>query len=170
MKGIATAVLIGIVLGAGGYWAWHGSYRPPAIQPEIAQQEREGEAPERIEPIIQGKLEAFELHADSIRDELRQTGRVVRRRARDPGDAVIDTGADAIAATTIKSKLAAHPDLSAFDISVDTTAGVVTLSGVVDSNAQIARAMLLALETENVHQVVSTIQVRLPNPIPPSTP
>jgi len=59
----------------------------------------------------------------------------------------------------IKTKLVAEPGLSALAINVDTTDGLVTLSGKVDSYEQIAKAVKLALDTEGVHKVISTLQV-----------
>lgn len=47
---------------------------------------------------------------------------------------------DAATTTKIKAKLAADRNLSATDIHVETTAGVVTLSGNVDNDAQVALA------------------------------
>ena len=41
-----------------------------------------------------------------------------------------------------------------------TTAGVVTLSGHVSSAENIGKAMLLAMQTDGVHEVISTLQVR----------
>ena len=51
-------------------------------------------------------------------------------------------------------------ELSALSISVNTTAGVVTLSGFVNSTEDISKAMLLALETDGVREVISTLQVK----------
>ena len=56
----------------------------------------------------------------------------------------------------------ADKDLSALSISVNTTSGIVTLSGTVSSPEHISKAMLLAMETEGVREVVSTLQVRPP--------
>lgn len=86
-------------------------------------------------------------------------GKVVRRSARHLGNVVADATADARITTAIKAKLAANPDLSALDISVDTPAGRVTLAGKVASPELIGRAMALALETTGVDGAVSTLQV-----------
>jgi osmotically-inducible protein OsmY len=48
-------------------------------------------------------------------------------------------------------------------ISVDTTDGLVTLSGTARSHDEVAKAVRLALETEGVRKVVSTLQVRAAN-------
>jgi len=73
------------------------------------------------------------------------------------------TPADARTTAAIKAKLVANRDLSALSISVNTTAGVVTLSGTVNSPEDIGKAMLVAMETEGVTQVVSTLQVTMKN-------
>jgi osmotically-inducible protein OsmY len=56
--------------------------------------------------------------------------------------------------------LVANSDLSALKISVNTTGGVVTLSGSAPSTEAISKAMLLAMETDGVREVVSTLQVQ----------
>ena len=60
----------------------------------------------------------------------------------------------------IKAKLVASRDLSALNISVSTTAGVVTLSGHVSSPENIGKAVLLAMQTDGVREVISTLQVK----------
>jgi osmotically-inducible protein OsmY len=61
-----------------------------------------------------------------------------------------------------EAKLALDPGLSPFDVSVDTAGGRVTLAGRVDSPAEVARAMKIALEQDDVYEVVSTLQVKTP--------
>ena len=85
---------------------------------------------------------------------------VVRRKAREIGEAAVDAALDARVTATIKAKLAADADLSAISIAVATTAGRVTLSGTVTSPELIGKAMTLALETDGVREVVSTIQIK----------
>jgi hyperosmotically inducible protein len=68
--------------------------------------------------------------------------------------------ANARITAAIKTKLVADSGLAAFKIDVDTTDGVVTLSGTVTSPEDIARAMKLAMEVEGVHRVVSTLLVK----------
>jgi hyperosmotically inducible protein len=62
----------------------------------------------------------------------------------------------------IKAKYAIERDLSVFGISVNTTDGRVTLAGNVTSHQQIGKAMLIALETDGVREVNSTLQVKPP--------
>jgi hyperosmotically inducible protein len=67
---------------------------------------------------------------------------------------------DARTTAAIKAKLALDRELSVFDVSVDTTDGRVTLAGHVDSPDEIARAIGIAFEQDEVREVVSTLQVR----------
>ena len=93
-------------------------------------------------------------------DERAKTGTVIRRKAQDAGKALADATADARITAAIKGKLVASKELSALDISVNTTSGTVTLSGTVTSTENISKAMALAMETDGVNQVISTLQVK----------
>jgi len=101
-----------------------------------------------------------DLDTAKIAEELKQTGRVVRRRAIKTAEKVAEATKDARTTAAIKAKLAFDPSLSALDVSVDTTDGRVTLAGRADSPADIARAIEIAFEQDDVHEVISTLQVR----------
>ena len=109
---------------------------------------------------VQEKLKVFDLRPQDVKDELARTGQVVRRKAKEAGQAIADATADARITTAIKGKLVANRDLSALSISVNTTAGVVTLSGTVPTTEDLSKAMLLAMEVDGVKEVVSTLQVK----------
>jgi hyperosmotically inducible protein len=102
----------------------------------------------------------LDLKPQDVKDELARTGQVVRRKAKEAGQAIADATADARITAAIKGKLVASRDLSALNISVNTTSGVVTLSGTAPSAEAISKAMLLAMETDGVKEVVSTLQVK----------
>jgi hyperosmotically inducible periplasmic protein len=102
------------------------------------------------------------LDVPEISEELKRTGRIVRRKARQAADKLADATEGAETTAAIKAKLALDPNLSAIDISVNTTYGRVTLAGRADSEEDIARAIRIALERDEVREVVSTIQVRSP--------
>ena len=106
------------------------------------------------------ELQVLHLRPDDIKDELARSGQVVRRAASDAGRAIADATADARVTAAIKGKLLASRDLSALNISVNTTAGIVTLSGAVASSEHISKAILLAMQSDGVREVVSTLQVR----------
>jgi len=100
-----------------------------------------------------------DIDLKAIADELKQTGRVIRRKAGQAARKIEDATEDGRTTAAIKARLALDPTLSALDISVDTTDGRVTLAGKVSSPEDVARAMQIALEQENVTEVVSTLQV-----------
>jgi len=62
---------------------------------------------------------------------------------------------------TVKTKLAADDRVKASEINVDTTKGVVTLTGNVDSQDAKDRALRLAQETSGVRAVTDMISVRV---------
>lgn len=117
---------------------------------------------------LQDHLREWSLSSSNVQEELAKTGTVVRRKAREAGQAISDATADARITAAIKGKLLANRDLSALSTSVNTTAGVVTLAGMVDSPEHISKAMLLAMQTEGVREVISTLQVRSTNAVPAS--
>lgn len=106
------------------------------------------------------KVEKIDLDASKIAEELKQTGRVVRRRTAKAAAQVAEATKDARTTAAIKTKIAFDPQLSALEVSVDTTDGRVTLAGRADSPAAIARAIEIAFEEDGVYEVVSTLQVR----------
>jgi hyperosmotically inducible protein len=66
---------------------------------------------------------------------------------------------DTTVTTTVKNKLAADPTTSAARINVDTSNGVVTLSGEVPTAAEKSEAERIARNTQGVTQVVNNISV-----------
>jgi hypothetical protein len=125
-----------------------------------AAEDKVGGAAKSARDAVQDEVRVLHLRSDDIKEELARTGQVVRRKAQEAGRVIADATADARTTTAIKAKLVASRDLSALNISVNTTAGVVTLSGRVSSPEQVSKAMLLAMETEGVHEVISTLQVK----------
>jgi hyperosmotically inducible protein len=59
----------------------------------------------------------------------------------------------------IKAKMALDDTVKALNLNVDTTGSVVTVSGVVATEAERAKALQLAKETEGVTQVVDRITI-----------
>ena len=64
----------------------------------------------------------------------------------------------------VKSKFAADDTVKAYQINVDTTEKVVTLTGNVDSNAAKERAVMLARDAKGVTRVVDNLVVVAPPP------
>ena len=151
------ALVLGITLGAVGFWVYtteDGRARAKATGEQIES------AAKSASDTVQEKLRVLDLRPQDIKEDLARTGRVVRRTAKDAGKAIADATADARVTAAIKAKLVASHDLSALNISVNTTAGVVTLSGTVSTTDDISKAMLLAMDTDGVREVISTLQVR----------
>jgi hypothetical protein len=108
---------------------------------------------------FQPAQDAEDLDVATLTDELKRTGQVVRRKTESAALKLGEATADARTTAAIKGKLALESGLSALDIGVDTADGRVTLSGRVESPDQLARAIRLALDENNVREVVSTLQV-----------
>jgi osmotically-inducible protein OsmY len=66
---------------------------------------------------------------------------------------------DATITTRVKTTLLNDPDVNGLRIDVDTAKGVVTLSGVVRTQAEADRAVALARMVTGVQDVRSTLQV-----------
>src|ERR1035437_2479150 len=151
------ALVLGVAFGAAAVW-FYSTYRD---DPRMRSAEQKVEnAAKTTRDAAQEKLNALHLRPEDIKDELARTGQIVRREAREAGHAIADATADARVTGAIKAKLVASRDLSALNISVNTPAGVVTLSGFVTSPEDISKAVLLAMETDGVREVVSTLQVK----------
>jgi hypothetical protein len=100
------------------------------------------------------------IDAERIKEEMERTGRVIREKVKVAGNAIADATANARITSAIKTKLIGDSGLSAFQINVDTTEGVVTLSGSVSSPEEISKAVQMAWETDGVIKVISTIQIK----------
>jgi len=154
---VVFALFVGLLVGAAAVW-FYGTSRGRSTVKATGDQIENTTKSARDE--VQQKMKQWNLTPDQIKEDLARTGQVVRRRANEAGQALADATVDARTTGAIKAKLLAHPDLSAMSISVNTTDGIVTLSGSVNSPEDISKAMLLAMETENVREVISVLQVR----------
>jgi hyperosmotically inducible periplasmic protein len=154
---VFVALIVGIVIGAAGLWYYSTQQGRTRVREAGHQLEN---ATQSARDAIQEKLRVLDLRTNDFKDELARTGQVVRRKAREAGHAIADATADARITGAIKAKLVANRDLSVLSISVNTTGGIVTLSGTVSSAEDISKAMLLAMDTDGVQEVVSTLQVK----------
>ena len=146
--------LLGAAAGAGGHWYFQQAAGKARLEQARAQVVS---GTEKVTGTI--KQTIGEISVDDIKEELARTSMVVREKARDAGQSIAGATANARTTLAIKTKLLAEPGLSALSVNVDTTDGLVTLSGRVDSHEQIAKAMKLAMDTEGVRKVISTLQV-----------
>lgn len=146
-------LIIGAAIGIAGYIYVRDSGKPKLERAGDKISEGAGDLKDKWN-------ENVDLDTDKIREELARSGKVIRKKAAQAGTAIADASTDARITTEIKSKIAMESDLSALKISVNTTDGVVTLSGTVASHEAIEKAMKLALAVDGVKQVISTLQVK----------
>lgn len=66
---------------------------------------------------------------------------------------------DAAITSEVKTKFLAEPGVSGLNINVDTTNGVVTLTGTVKSQAEMNKAMTVARDSKGVKRVVNHLRV-----------
>lgn len=154
---VFLALIVGVILGAAGLW--YLSTHEGRARVHSAGEQLESAA-KSARDTLEEKLRVLDLRTNDIKDELTRTGEVIRRKARETGQAIADATADARITGTIKAKLVRDRDLSALSISVNTTGAIVTLSGTVPSTEAISKAMLLAMDTDGVREVISTLQVK----------
>ncbi|HTS17442.1 MAG TPA: BON domain-containing protein [Verrucomicrobiae bacterium] len=146
MKDFFIGLIVGAFLTAGTGWYFVYARKNPRVS--------------HTWDAVNAKLTAWHLGSSDIQTELSRTGRVLRRQATDFGAAVASASSDTAITAKIKAKYALDRDLSVFGISVNTTDGRVTLAGDVTSHQQIGKAMMIALDTDGVREVNSTLQVK----------
>ena len=152
MKNTLISFLIGVLVGVAGHWYF--------TQPDAKAAVAEAQDSVRGNASSIGKSLKETFDPDKIKDELARTGIVIREKAGKTGDAIADAAANARTTATIKAKLLKESSLASLTIHVDTADGLVTLSGTVSSPEAISKAIELALETEGVQRVISTLQVK----------
>lgn len=156
MKKVLLGFVLGVAAGWGAYWYIdHHPFEAWRAKQQVVR---------RAEATAESIKHAVRVTVDDVVEELSRTGTIIRQKAHAVSDAVIDAASDLRLTAAIKAKLVAESGLSGAHINVDTTGGVVTLSGTVTSTNQLVRAVNLALETEGVRKVVSTLQVKPPSP------
>jgi hypothetical protein len=155
MKRLIFGFLLGVVAGVLGYWYFDQNVRQADLN---AARDAMLQGAGRVKDAISEKI--GEIRPEDVKQELARTGTVIREKARQAGGAIADAASDTRITASIKAKYLKESGLSSMKIHVETSDGLVTLSGVAASHEQVARAINFAMETEGVHKVVSTIQVR----------
>jgi len=157
MKRMLFCFLFGLGVGAAG--CWYLQQETGRTQLAHAKSQVVTNA-QKVAGVLKERINDWSV--DGIRQEMAHSSMVVREKAKAAGHSIAGAAANARVTAVIKAKLVAEPGLPAFNINVDTTDGLVTLSGKVDSHEQIAKAVKLALDTDGVHKVVCTLQVAPP--------
>ena len=148
MKKLLFGFIIGVLVGAWGY---------SAVQKSPSRRN----AGATSSSFAQDAGRMFrDVRVEDVRQVLERTGLVIRQKAAQIGTAIAESTADARITGAIKARLLSEPGISSMGIDVNTTGGVVTLAGSVGSHEEVAKAMRIALDTEGVLKVISTLQVR----------
>jgi hyperosmotically inducible protein len=84
---------------------------------------------------------------------------VVRDKAKHAGEVVVTAATDTRITAAVKTRLVGESGLSGLRIGVETSAGVVTLTGDVTSISQVTNAVGTALAVDGVSRVVSKLQL-----------
>ncbi len=151
---ILLALALGALLGALATWALSREKRAPASATPPAV------APAPRDDGLARKLREWRLTPEDLERELASATRILREKTGEVGRRVVQETLDARIITVIKAKLTLDEELSAWDISVACNDGRVSLAGTVDSSAAIGRAIVLALDTEGVKEVNSSLRVQ----------
>jgi hypothetical protein len=161
-----NGLVVGIIVGAAGYWFIQEKARQ---HPESEQRFEEAagrvgasakETAHDLTDAFKAKLDTLDLRSDQIKDEMTRTGKVFRRKAQEIAGQVADAASDARAVAAIKTKYAADSDLSVWSISVSCNGGHVALSGTVPNPEGVGKAVALALQTDGVQDVTSTLEIK----------
>jgi hyperosmotically inducible protein len=132
-KVVLTVILIIVLVGVGtyvlGYWQAERSANAAVDGPLIDQQ------------------------------RVRETGAEIAQGARVAGWRMADAVEDGALTAKIKSKMALDDYVKARDIDVDSSDGLVTLTGTLHSEAEHERAVKLTLETAGVRTIIDALQV-----------
>lgn len=105
-----------------------------------------------VDDRLQGEAKEEAREADARTDE-------AQRKAGDATDRAGSAVGDAALTTKVKAKFLADDDISGLKIDVDSSNGVVTLTGTVSTAAEKALALKVAKSTEDVKSVVDRIKV-----------
>src|SRR5688500_5925930 len=142
-----TALILIVVVAAAafllGYW---GSGRVLPV----------GEPRDGVGPTGTPKIEAPKIDTERAREVGAEVGERTAAAANQARRAITEGSLTG----KIKAKMALDDSIKALDIDVDTNGSIVTVSGVVGSEAQRQRAVQLARETVGVTQVIDHLRVR----------
>jgi hyperosmotically inducible periplasmic protein len=155
MKGIVFSFALGLGVGIWAQWYFQQEQNKTKL---MAAETSVVASAERVTGAIQEKVK--QIATEDIKRELDRSGMVVREKARQAGTALSDATANARITALVKARLFTEPGVSAININVDASDGLVTLSGTAASHEEIAKAIRLAMETEGVQKVISTLQLK----------
>ena len=158
---VVLAVAAGFLLGwwgGGNIVQRHPS--GPAVGTSGVESERAravgAEAGERTAAAANKAGQAAERAADKTAQVVDRAGEKAAQAAHETRKALAEGSLTA----KIKAKMALDDHVKALDLNVDTVGSVVTVTGVVNTQAEKDRALQLARDTAGVTQVVDKVQIR----------
>src|ERR1051326_9072637 len=110
MKTLLTLIVVLAIAAGAYYYLSNGSGKQDLRRTEEQAAARANE----MKDAVKDKMKDFSLSGPDIKQELECTGKVVRKKAEQVGNAIAAATADARITTTIKAKLVKDPNLSAF--------------------------------------------------------
>lgn len=131
---------------------------------EAAKESLDQKAGEYIEESADASREALEKAGEKIDQTTEAAGKELESATEALSEKAETTGAyidDSVITAKVKAVFLADPLLKAFQIEVTTVDGIVKLSGTVDSEQSIARAVELAKSQENVKSVATDLIVNV---------
>ncbi|MDB6114177.1 MAG: hypothetical protein JWQ62_1122 [Lacunisphaera sp.] len=155
MKTVFFLLLL-VVLGVVGWRYYERQEQPTAGQKVEDLADKTRDAATAAKDKVADKAEDLKLTPADIKQDLAQTGQVVRSKARVVGE-IMD---DARIVAMIKGRYVVDRDLSALAISVSCRDGEVRLTGSASSEQHIGKAVTIALQTRGVHNVISQLTVK----------
>ncbi len=115
-------------------------------------------AGEKIDQAAEKAGEKMDQTAEKAGEKMDQTAEKLSEQTAKTGTVLEDTSITA----KVKTEILNEPGLKSFDISVNTVSGVVTLTGMVDSQASSDKAKQVAGAVSGVKQVENQIIVKSP--------
>jgi osmotically-inducible protein OsmY len=100
------------------------------------------------------------VNVDTARQRSAELATTAAEKGREAATRLEGALTESALTTKIKSKMALDDHVKARTISVDTIGSVVTLTGLVGSNAERDRAVRLAKETDGVTKVVDKLEMK----------
>src|ERR1700694_592679 len=97
------ALLVGIAIGVGVWWYYSNNRGRSDMRADVRSACEQVESAAKSAGVtIEEKLRALNLRPEDIKDDLARTGKVIRRKAQEAGQAIGDATADARATTALK--------------------------------------------------------------------
>ena len=138
--GVLLVVLVAVGAFFLGWWGGRARYvdDPQAIGTSGVDSARARQAAEKAREVGTDVAQKTAVAADEARRTLGEGGLTAK----------------------IKAKMALDDTVKALDLNVDTNGSVVTVSGLVSTEAERTKAIQLAKDTDGVTQVIDRIQIR----------